>query len=183
MFWKEIKTDWLLRKSRNKILQQHSKKHSKNTVVQNFSYYDELPNFWDMRYILWVSGFFRRLYVLSYPYTVDTLGQPTITACNDNCFCKCCPSYVRPQSKSSKTKQISSENNVHYWQDCASSWVDHWWHLSCFFFIRVFKFHSQTTRMAFQSSSFWHKIGEKKTKNGNIDKQDWNSVHPSIKEK
>ena len=40
----------------------------------------------------------------------------------------CCPYF----SKSSKTKQISSENNVHYWRNCGSGRVDHWWHLSCF---------------------------------------------------
>ena len=41
--------------------------------------------------------------------------------------------YVRPHfSKYSKTKQISNENNVQYWQDCGSGRVDHWWHLSCF---------------------------------------------------
>ena len=38
---------------------------------------------------------------------------------------------VRPNFlKSSKTKR-SSENNVHYWRDCGSGRVDHWWHLSC----------------------------------------------------
>ena len=39
--------------------------------------------------------------------------------------------YICPHfSKSSKTKQISSENNVYYWRDCGSGRVDHWWHLS-----------------------------------------------------
>ena len=39
--------------------------------------------------------------------------------------------YVRPHFlKSSKTKQISSENNVHYWRDCGSGRVDQWWHFS-----------------------------------------------------
>ena len=32
---------------------------------------------------------------------------------------------VRPFSKSCKTKQISSENYVHYWRDCGSGRVDH----------------------------------------------------------
>ena len=41
-------------------------------------------------------------------------------------------SYVRPSVPLFKTKQISSENNVRYWQDCGSDQVDHWWHLSCF---------------------------------------------------
>ena len=40
-------------------------------------------------------------------------------------------SSVRPRfSKSSKTKQISSENNVHNLRDCGYGRVDHWWHLS-----------------------------------------------------
>ena len=37
---------------------------------------------------------------------------------------------VRPStlSKSNKTKQVSTENNVvHYWRDCESDLVDHWW--------------------------------------------------------
>ena len=33
-------------------------------------------------------------------------------------------SYVRP-SPIFKTKQISNENNVHYWRDCGSGRVDH----------------------------------------------------------
>ena len=41
-------------------------------------------------------------------------------------------SSVRP-SPLVKTKQISSENNVHYWLDCGSGQVDHWWQLSCWF--------------------------------------------------
>ena len=43
-------------------------------------------------------------------------------------------SYVRP-SPHFKTKQISSENNVHYWRGCGSGRVDHWWHQSCAHFI------------------------------------------------
>ena len=40
-------------------------------------------------------------------------------------------SSVRPHiSKSSKAKQITSENNIHYWRDCGSGRVDHWWFLS-----------------------------------------------------
>ena len=33
-------------------------------------------------------------------------------------------------SKSNKRKQVSSENNVHYFRDIGSVRVDHWWHLS-----------------------------------------------------
>ena len=44
-------------------------------------------------------------------------------------------SSVRPSVRPSplfKTKQMSSENNFHYWRgDCGSGRVDHWWHLSC----------------------------------------------------
>ena len=59
---------------------------------------------------------------------IDPLGRPTITAGSDHCFHTCCQ-YVRPHfSKSSKTN--SSENNVHYWRDCGSGHVDHWWHLN-----------------------------------------------------
>ena len=37
---------------------------------------------------------------------------------------------VRPRfSKSSKAKQISSEDNAHYWRDCGYGRLDHWWHL------------------------------------------------------
>ena len=35
-----------------------------------------------------------------------------------------------PLFKSRNTKQILSENNVHYWWDYVSGWVDHWWHIS-----------------------------------------------------
>ena len=38
---------------------------------------------------------------------------------------------LSPHSKSNKTKQLSSENNVCYWRDCESGRVDHWWHLYC----------------------------------------------------
>ena len=38
-----------------------------------------------------------------------------------------------------KIKQISSENNVHYWRDCGSGRVDHWWHLSFLFCFAWFK--------------------------------------------
>ena len=42
-------------------------------------------------------------------------------------------SSVRPHcSKSRKTKQ--SDNNVRYWGDCGSGRVDHWWHLSCYYY-------------------------------------------------
>ena len=59
------------------------------------------------------------------------LGQLTVTAGSDHCFHTCCP-YVCPHfSRSSKTKQISSDNNVHYRRDCGPGRVDHWWHLSC----------------------------------------------------
>ena len=62
-------------------------------------------------------------------HKIDPLGRPTVTAGGDRCFSTCCPSvrlYVRPHFlKSSKTKQISSENNVHYLRDCGSGRVDH----------------------------------------------------------
>ena len=65
----------------------------------------------------------------------DPLGQPTFTAGRDNCFCTCRP-YVLPHfSKSSKTKL--SENNVLYWRDCESGRMDHWWNLSCLFFLDI----------------------------------------------
>ena len=60
--------------------------------------------------------------IISWRNTFDPLGQPTVTGCRDNCFRTCCPSHF---SKSSKTKPISSENNVHYWRDCGSGLVDH----------------------------------------------------------
>ena len=42
-----------------------------------------------------------------------------------------CPS-VRPHfSKYSKTKHVSSKNNVDDWRYCGSDRVDHWWHMSC----------------------------------------------------
>ena len=40
-------------------------------------------------------------------------------------------------SKSSKAKQISNESNVHYWPDCGSGRVVHWWHLSCSFCLSI----------------------------------------------
>ena len=43
------------------------------------------------------------------------------------------PSVRAHFSKSCKTKQIASENNVRYWHDCWSGRVDHWWHLSSSF--------------------------------------------------
>ena len=49
-----------------------------------------------------------------------------MTAGSDHCFCTCYPVVrlsVRPPLF--KTKQISSENNVHYWKDCGSGRVDH----------------------------------------------------------
>ena len=41
-------------------------------------------------------------------------------------------------SKSSKRKQISSESNVHYWQEFGSGRVDHWWY-SCLVIIIILK--------------------------------------------
>ena len=64
-------------------------------------------------------------YIVIMILIVDPLGRPTVTAGSDHCFHTCCP-YVRPHfSISIKTKQIISENNVHYWQDCVSDRVDH----------------------------------------------------------
>ena len=65
----------------------------------------------------------------------DPLGRPTVRVGSDHCFRTCCL-YVH-FSKSSKTRQISSENNVHYWRDCGSSRVDHWFHLSCNLFVCI----------------------------------------------
>ena len=45
-------------------------------------------------------------------------------------------SSVRPHfSKYRKPKQTSRENNDRYWWDCGSGRGDHWWHMSCSFFI------------------------------------------------
>ena len=51
---------------------------------------------------------------------IDPRGRPTVT---DHCFCTCRP-FDRP-SPLFKTKQISSENNVHYWPDGGPGRVDH----------------------------------------------------------
>ena len=58
----------------------------------------------------------------------------------DQCFRTCCPS-VSPSirlhfSKSSKTKQISSENNIQYWRDCVglAKWIIDDWIMDHFFF-------------------------------------------------
>ena len=41
-------------------------------------------------------------YGIQYLMFNDPLGQPTVTAGRDNCFCTCCPSVL---FKTSKTKQ------------------------------------------------------------------------------
>ena len=61
-------------------------------------------------------------------WLVDPLGQPSVMADRDHCFRTYRPS-VSIFSKSSKIQQ--SENNDHYWRDCGSGRVDHWWLLSC----------------------------------------------------
>ena len=53
---------------------------------------------------------------------IDALGRPTVVII---VFAHVVRSYVRP-STLFKTKQISSENNVHYWRDSGSGRVDHW---------------------------------------------------------
>ena len=52
---------------------------------------------------------------------IDPHGLPIVTASSYHCFHTCCP-YVH-FSRSSQTKQISSENN---WRDCGSGRVDHY---------------------------------------------------------
>ena len=44
---------------------------------------------------------------------IDPLGQHTVKAGRDNCFCTCCPLAHPNFSKSSKTKP--TEKNVCYW--------------------------------------------------------------------
>ena len=61
----------------------------------------------------------------------DPRGRPAAMAGSENCFRTCCPSVRTQFSKSKKTKQISSEDNVHYWRDCGSGRADQWCHLSC----------------------------------------------------
>ena len=61
--------------------------------------------------------------------SLDPFGRPSVTAGSEYCFRTYCPSVHPHFSKSSITKQISSENNVNY---SGSGRVDHWWHLSCF---------------------------------------------------
>ena len=74
---------------------------------------------------------------------LDPHGRPTVTAGSDHCFRTCCP-YVRSHfSKSRKTKQILSENSVHYLRGCGSGRVDHWWYLSS---SSYFYGHKQATR-------------------------------------
>ena len=76
---------------------------------------------------------------------IDPRGRPKVTADSDHCFCTCRP-FIRP-SPLFKTKQMSSENNVHYWRDCGSGRVDHWWHLSCnrYFFANLVRPYASTS--------------------------------------
>ena len=57
-------------------------------------------------------------------FLIDPRGRPTVTVGSDHCFRSYRPSVLF------KTKQISSENNVRYWQDCGSGRVDNWCHMS-----------------------------------------------------
>ena len=63
---------------------------------------------------------------------IDSWGQPTFNANSDHCFCTCCL-WVRPYVSPcfSKQNKCQTKNNVHYWRDCGSGWVDHWWYLYC----------------------------------------------------
>ena len=64
-------------------------------------------------------------------YFIDPRGRPTVTAGRDHCCRTCCPSVVHPHFSN-----LEKENNVHYWRDCGSGRVDHWWHLSCSFYFQ-----------------------------------------------
>ena len=68
-------------------------------------------------------------------FLIDPLGRPTVTAGSFHCFHTCC------FYKNSKTKQISSEYNSHFWQDCGSGRVNHWWHLSCYHILLFHNFY------------------------------------------
>ena len=74
-------------------------------VVESFQKVGEKV---DIYYVTLNIGnlYFRHLLCFSYNCIVDPLGQPTVRAGRDNCFCICCPS-VRPSPlfNSSKTKQ------------------------------------------------------------------------------
>ena len=77
-------------------------------------------------------------------YIIDPQGRPPITASSDHCFHTYCPS-VRPSVPTfqnlAKQNKISSGNNVHFWRDCGSGRVDHWWHDIClvyYYFLNLF---------------------------------------------
>ena len=66
---------------------------------------------------------------------VDPRGRPTVTAGSDNYFCTCCLS-VRPSVPTFQNlAKQNKENNDHYWRDCGSGRVDHWWHPCLVFLI------------------------------------------------
>ena len=108
-------------------------------IPVNYKFWNRLNTeiqLWNFR--IFQNKYIHRCYLLhnikvSY---VDLLGCPTITAVSDHCFHTCCPSicpYVRVRMSVPTFINLAkqSENNVHYWRDCGSDRVDHWWHLSC----------------------------------------------------
>ena len=57
---------------------------------------------------------------------IDPRGRPAVTI-----FARVvCPFVL---FKISQNKTIFKENSDHYWRDCESGRVDHWWQLSCKF--------------------------------------------------
>ena len=65
-------------------------------------------------------------------HSADPQSRPVVITIFARGVCTSVRLSVQPHfSKSSKTKQLSSENSDRYWMDCGCGRGDHWWHLSC----------------------------------------------------
>ena len=95
-----------------------------------------------LKAIMMLKNFFSTPRLIETWNIFDPPGQPTVTADRDHCFRPCRPSVLTCQNPAKQ----NSENNVRYWRDCGSGRVDHWWHLSCFFF---YFFHPYSSESAF----------------------------------
>ena len=92
---------------------------------------------------------FYTLYLFTYPATTKELiheadPQPVVIIDFAHVIRSYVRQYVRPSVPTFKTKQISSENDVHYWRDYESGRVHHWWHLFLSFLAWICQWHTST---------------------------------------